>query len=89
MPTFYSLESIKKLINDYTSKGGECIELVQGVLGYGTTMLIDKQGIGLKTFIIQEHYINEWSSGNTVRGYNNTPKKYLDMLEKYENSIEE
>ena len=88
MATYYSVESINSLIDTYVSKGGECHELVPGCLGYGITMLIDRQGVGLKTFIIQEHYLNEWSSGNTVRGYNKTPKKYLDMLEKLENEEE-
>ena len=81
MTTYYSVESIDSLINTYVKKGGECYELVEGVLGFGTTLLIDFTG-KLKTYVIQEHYLNEWSSGNTVRGYNKTPKKYLDMLEK-------
>ena len=57
------------------------MELQEGVLGYGLCMLYKK---GLKTFIIKEYYINEWSSGHSIIGYNKMPKKYEKMLEKIE-----
>lgn len=34
-----------------------------------------------KTAIIKEKYLNEWSSGVTIRLYNNTPKKYQTIIE--------
>lgn len=70
------------LINRYINRGGNCVELIEGVLGFGVTMLY---GNGLKTFIIKEYYINEWTSGHTIRAYNKTPKKYEKMLEEIEN----
>ena len=76
---YYSCEAIQNLINHYTKKGGDCWTLEEGSLGYGTTMLC---GDGLKTAIVQERYLNEWSSGHTIRLYRKTPKKYLDMLDK-------
>lgn len=35
---------------------------------------------GYKTVVIKEKYLNEWSSGNTIRMYNETPKKYQDVI---------
>lgn len=78
--TYYDIESIEKLIAAYYERGGEVIEVIPGSLGYGTTICY---GEGLKTAIIQEHYINCWSSGNTIHFYNKMPKKYAEMLEKY------
>lgn len=77
----YSLNHIRILIDKYNAKGGEVVTLQEGVLGYGTTILY---GEGLKTTIIQEYYINEWTSGHTIRMYNKMPKKYEKMLEKIE-----
>lgn len=77
----YSVNYIKNLIDKYIKKGGEVIELEEGVLGYGVTMLY---GEGLKTFIIKEYYINAWASGHTIRAYNKMPRKYEQILEKTE-----
>jgi len=84
MKYYTSLEDIEKLIQRYTERGGYVVTLVEGSLGYGTTMLYAEPEKKLKTFIIQEHYVNPWSSVNTVRGYNKMPKKYADMLAKIE-----
>ncbi len=78
--TFYSIESIENMIHKYYELGGDVVEVIPGCLGYGTTICY---GDGLKTAIIQEHYLNEWSSGNTIRFYRKMPKKYADMLDKY------
>jgi len=84
MPTYYSLEAIENLIQKYHNAGGYSVTLEEGCLGYGTLMLYAEPEKKLKTFIIQERYLNEWSSAHTIRGYQNPPKKYLDMLEKIE-----
>ena len=74
---YYTLQAIKSLIDRYIDQDGQVTEVKKGVLGYGTTIL---HGAKLKTAIIQEHYLNEWSSGHTVRFYNITPAKYLAKL---------
>ena len=38
-------------------------------------------GDGFKTTIIKEVYLNEWSSGISIRMYNNLPKKYENIME--------
>jgi hypothetical protein len=70
----YTSSSVDKLINNYLERGGDLRELSAGVLGHGKIVLT---GDGLKTAVIEEVYINEWSSGHKVRFYNETPAKYL------------
>ena len=80
MATLYTLKACDDIINKYINNGGEVIELEKGTLGYGLTVCF---GEGLKTCIITEKYLNEWSSGHSIRFYNNTPKKYEQMIEKW------
>ena len=68
---------IAHLIAQYHDKGGEVITIEEGTLGYGFMVMF---GEGLKTAIVKEVYINEWSSGHTVRMYNKMPKKYKQMI---------
>lgn len=75
----YTNKTVQDVIDNYIKKGGEIIEVVEGCLGYGTTICI---GSGLKSTIIQEVFLNEWSSGHTIRMYNKLPKKYENLLSK-------
>lgn len=75
----YTISQINQLINQYTDKGGELYPVEEGcLLDYGLAIL---KGEGLKTIIIKEKYLNEWSSAYTLRLYNKTPKKYEKILE--------
>jgi len=76
----YTLEACHDLIDKYYKQGGEAIELTPGCLGLGTTICI---GEGLKSCIIQEVYLNEWSSGHKIRFYNKMPSKYNKLLNKW------
>ena len=79
----YSLESCERLISRYVNEyGGECTELAEGCLGLGTILLHGAEG--KKTILIQEFYINCWSSGHSIRMFNKMPKKYEKMLESVE-----
>ena len=69
----YSLSAIDTLINKYLKEGGEFETLKEGSLGHGLAILT---GEGLKACVIQERYLNPWSSGHSVRFYNELPKKY-------------
>jgi hypothetical protein len=75
----YSTNAIKNLTDKYISNGGQVVELIEGVLGYGTTICF---GENLKCCVIQEKQIFEssWSSTHTIRFYNNMPKKYQSLL---------
>lgn len=52
--------------------------LIAEYLDAGGQMLQGK----LKTYVIREVAINEWSSGHKVRGYNRMPEKYRALLDK-------
>lgn len=81
----YDCDYIAHLISQYSEKGGEVITIDEGCLGYGFMIMF---GEGLKTTIVKEVYINEWSSGHTVRMYNKTPKKYEQMITAFYESEE-
>ena len=55
------------------SEGAEATQLNEGCLGLGDWVLAAPNK---KTVIIKEVFLNEWASGQTIRLYNKTPKKY-------------
>lgn len=71
MATYHSLAVVEGVIDHYAKNGGNCEELREGVLGYGTLVLTAP---GLKTAVIRERYLNEWSSAHTIRLYNKRPE---------------
>lgn len=73
----YSLSECEKLINKYVERGGEVYTIEEGCIGLGLMVLT---GHNLKTTIIKEVYLNEWSSAHKVRMYNNCPKKYQEII---------
>jgi len=76
----YGLAACEKLIEQYTQDfGGEVTEIEEGCLGLGTLILHGAPG--KKTIVIQEVFLNAWSSGHTMRLYNSMPKKYEKILE--------
>lgn len=71
----YTLDACEKLIDSYVNAlGGRMVTLTDGVLGLGTVLLTGADG--MKSVLIREVYLNEWSSAHTVRRYNKLPKKY-------------
>ena len=77
MTKLYSLSECEKLINKYVERGGEVYTIEEGCLGLGIMVLT---GHNLKTTIIKEVYLNEWSSAHKVRMYNKCPKKYQEII---------
>ena len=71
--TLYTTSSVGRLIAEYLDAGGQ--------MGHGDVLLYDDAG-KLKTYVIREVTINEWSSGHKVRGYNRMPEKYRALLDK-------
>lgn len=78
--TLYTSTSVDELIAKYTEAGGQVLQMREGTLGCGDVLLYDETG-KLYTFVIREVYINEWSSGHTVRKYRKIPAKYQAMVE--------
>ena len=67
---------IQKYVNDH---GGDATTLREGCLGLGQVLLHGAPG--KVTVLINEIYLNEWSSGHTVRRYQKMPKKYALLLD--------
>lgn len=84
--TLYALEAVEQTINNWIEAGGEISTVEEGVLGWGLTIC---HGEGLRTAIIKEVPLNEWSSAHTIRIYNKMPKKYQAMLDNLENQEDE
>lgn len=82
----YTCSAIDELVDKYIERGGFVAEVIEGTLGWGTTLMY---GEGLKTCVVQEVYLNEWSSAHKVRFYNTMPKKYERMLEEWESHGED
>ena len=78
---FYSYKAIDKLIEAYAEKNGVYTQIEDGTLGDGFFVL---HGEGLKTCVVREVPLNEWSSAHTVRFYNIMPEKYKKLIEKAE-----
>lgn len=78
--TLYTSTSVDKLIADYMEAGGQMLQMQEGTLGCGDVLLYDEAG-KLYTFVIREVYINEWSSGHTVRKYRKIPAKYQALVD--------
>ena len=78
--TLYTSTRVDELIAKYTEAGGQVLQMREGTLGCGDVLLYDETG-KLYTFVIREVYINEWSSGHTVRKYRKIPAKYQAMVE--------
>lgn len=77
----YSLSAVQQTIDAWVEVGGQVDTVKEGSLGWGLTIC---HGDGLKTAIITEVCLNEWSSAHKIRIYNEMPKKYQVMLENME-----
>lgn len=80
--TLYTLEAVEQTISNWIEAGGNIDTVEEGALGWGLTIC---HGEGLRTAIIKEVPLNEWSSAHTIRIYNKMPKKYRQMLDDMEN----
>lgn len=74
----YTSGAIQELADYYIKNGGEVFEVIEGTLGWGTTVMVRE---GWKSTVVQEVYVNEWSSGHTVTSYNKLPRKYQAMID--------
>jgi len=76
----YNYKEIDKFIERYASfENSTVIQTREGVLGSGDWVCIAPNK---KTAIIKEIFVNEWQSTHTVRLYNNTPKKFINLIKK-------
>lgn len=83
----YTHEAVKKILDAYAEQeNAEYYEIEPGCCGYGFIIIT---GEGLKTTVIKEVPLNEWSSAHTIRMYNKCPAKYAAIIEAYLEEEEE
>lgn len=75
---------IKEMSQRYIDKGGE-VYIIEGGLNDNYILT----GHGLKTTIIKEKSLNDWSSCNVIKRYNKLPKKYAKVIEFLDNGENE
>jgi len=77
----YNLESCEKLICNYINDfSGNILQIQDGCLGLGTILLYGAKG--KKSILINEVFVNAWTSTHTIRMFNKLPKKYINLVEK-------
>lgn len=77
MKAYMQYTEVNRLIQMYNENGGQCIQTDEGCLGAGDWILT---GEGLKTTIIKEVVLNEWSTTHSIRQYRKCPQKYKKIL---------
>ena len=79
----YSISSTQEFIDNMIAKGWDSVQLDEGVLGCGDLVLIapDEKHYN---FVIREVYLNEWSSGQTIRRCAKLSQKLLKEIDKAE-----
>lgn len=76
----FSLKYVEDIIDRYVNEyEGEVLQIEEGGVGLGTLLL--HSGVGAKTILITEVYLNEWSSTHKMRMYNEIPKKYKRLTD--------
>lgn len=77
----YSCTSTENFINLMIEKGYEAIQLREGVLGVGDWILLSHDERKYN-FNIRERFINEWSSGQSIRRIAKISKALQEEIEK-------
>lgn len=87
MKNIYTLNCINDMLDLYnkTTHGNYDTYIISGCLCDNYILT----GENLKTTIIKEYYLNEWSSGCTIRSYKKMPKKYEKVIELLEDEKEQ
>lgn len=75
--TLYNIDVFDKILEKYV-KNGKDFDMITIDGSLLDNYII--HGHGLKTAIIKETYLNECSSAYSIRFYNNTPKKYDEII---------
>jgi hypothetical protein len=74
----YNYKEIDKFIERYSSfENSTVIQIREGILGSGDWICTAPNK---KTAIIKELFVNEWNSTHTLKLYNKTPKKYINLI---------
>ena len=76
----YSTSAISKALDFLANHGYDIITVTEGTLGYGHIIALapDDNHYNVE---IQEKYLNEWSSGHTVRNFSKISPRIEKLLE--------
>ena len=77
----YTIEAAQQAVEHLTNIGYEYIQLSEGVLGIGDCVLLSHDP-GKYNFLIREKYLNEWSSGQTIRRFAKVSEKLEEEIER-------
>ena len=85
---YYSTSAVTDFIRKAEKIGYTVIQIEEGTCGHGHAICVPPEGH--YWFEIHEHYVNEWTSGHTVRRTAKASKRMLNDIRKaYERTIEE
>ena len=85
METVYSVSAASRAIEQLLDQGYELIQLREGILGVGDCVLLSHDA-SKYNFIFHEKYLNEWSSGQTVRRFSKISKKLQEEIDASESA---
>lgn len=79
MTKMYSTSAVGQAIEFLANKGYEIITVEEGTLGYGHVICLapDDDHYNVE---IQERYLNEWSSGHTIRNFDKISSRIEKLL---------
>ena len=77
----YTCKAAEQVIEHLMKIGYEYIQLAEGVLGIGDCVLLSHDP-NKYNFLIREKYLNEWSSGQTIRRFAKVSGKLEEEIER-------
>ena len=83
MKGLYSCSAIAGLIENATGQGYELVQFRPESLGYGGFVLIAPRP-DWENVVVEEVYLNEWSSAHKVRRCRKISKKLQKLIREYE-----
>ena len=84
MKGLYTCSAIAGLTANATGQGYELVQFRPESLGYGGFVLMAPRP-DWQNVVVEEVYLNEWSSAHKVRRCRKISKKLQKMIEEYEN----
>ena len=89
--TGWSCSAVQNLIDEATKRGWEYDPIREGTLGYGKFVLIAPEHPNQEkiymNIVVEEYYVNEWTSAHKVRRCAKLSKKLIAEIQKYADEV--